>query len=344
MCIFLSILGTKLSRHDLVDNWQCVILQPTDFPLDMTHWEHPFFHSNLPRQESLLVQSSVVAHDEMGYYLNALGQTEGVAAVPPLVLCHCRDVDLLLAFWMEEIIDAKRVTKFISAVLLDGHWRPVMVTKGAPLKIISAEKFAKTLCAYSFPFKIEVALVHIGQVFSHDCGFQAFATLTTWLKDSTQNSNALHALMHLDSAAAWRYLFWQSLVISPKGKIAMEVAIGGHPEDVNFVVATHLHEHGVVREQGKDSVRQAVHSKRPWRQLKILADEHKPPVKIIKQEELQSVIHSRAKSGQSFGNVTTRPKTLNPFRQLLRQVIYAFHQECLFWLIRNRLARLASLN
>lgn len=268
-----------------------------------------------------------MADDEMKYYLSALNQPGEVRAVEPLVLHHCHDLDLMLDFWVEEIVDERRAPRLVSAVLLDGHWHPVMVQKGNKLHITTSRAFAGVLTSHPFPFEIELHLVEIGQVFPQDCGFQTFATITTWVKRTVLHSNRLYALMPVDSAAAWRYLFWQTLILGPRGTLSYEVAIGGHPDDIVFALATILHEHGVNRDHantrsreliqklGKDQVRRALDDKRPWHHLKALANSHKPPFKIIHAEELQAVIQERSKTGRSFGRASNKQvetKSMHP--------------------------------
>eukprot|EP00438_Fugacium_kawagutii_P019810 Skav227905 [mRNA] locus=scaffold146:48742:58424:- [translate_table: standard] len=289
-----SIVGQRLVLSDLIDNWQCIIMYHADTAPDEAQEFSPFLSSFLPRQESLLIQGAAVGHDEMAFYLRSIAGASTVKAIQPLVLNHCRDRNLLLDFWIAEFLEAHRCTELVSAVLHEGHWNPVMVIRTLDdrgqvcLTLRTTEQFAVLLHPAHSPFPLQVEV--------------------------SNQADRLAA----DAAAAWRFQFWQALITSGRGLQVGEVALGGHPEQLVFAVATLLHEHGVAKDQatgrskevlsalGVETVKLAMGSKRPWHQLKAAANDHRPMLKLIKPDELNSVIKERAKQGKSYGRSTNK--------------------------------------
>ena len=96
------------------------------------------------------------------------------------------------------------------------------------------------------------------------------------------------------------------------------VALGGHEDDLMVAISTLLKEDGVGAEQlqdraqamikklGTEAIKTPLQSSRPWQALKRIANEAKPPFRLIATEELDRVLAEKAKAGKPIGNRATK--------------------------------------
>lgn len=286
----------------------------------------PFYCDPQPRTQSMLTQGAFVAVDELEHYLSFLAIPNRVVVCPPLDLNYAPDIELLMDFWFESMQQLPQAKEIVTAILSDCHWNPIHVKLGKQWTITTTDSGAALVRAHppSVPFQLRA--VQMGSVFPGDCGFQVFAMLGNQTDIRQQKG-----VLAVDAAAAVRFLFWQKMAVSTDPPSSTEVSIGGASDEMVREVSTLLHEHGVPTAQtnqraqeviqavGKDSVRQALASRRPWHQLKQLANALRPPIRLIRSDELQAVIQERTRYGKSFGSASnkapegTRPtKVLSP--------------------------------
>eukprot|EP00438_Fugacium_kawagutii_P025214 Skav222623 [mRNA] locus=scaffold4205:177327:186767:+ [translate_table: standard] len=304
-----SILGHKLSVHDLVANWQVIVVTHTsDSIFDQTNGDD-CIAGPIPRVLSMLTQGVQVADDEMDFYLQAIASQHHCIQIPALVLPRVLDCEIELDHWITLINQGDSDKAVVSAVLADGHWSPVLRTSHGQWH--TTAEGARILKAIG---GIQAETHEVQVVFDQDCGFQTFAWLIYHLGCSP------HIVLAHDSAAAWRFLFWQHVAMRPREHTSTFAFLGGHKDDLQMAVATMLREHGVPNDQvlkradhvigklGKDKLQEAILGKRPWAQIKQLANMSQPKVQLVLPSELEQVLKSRSSNKQSIGSKETKTK------------------------------------
>lgn len=151
------------------------------------------------------------------------------------------------------------------------------------------------------------------QIFHNDCGFQTIA----WIIAVVSQQSTVTFFTYAQSCQ-WRQLFWHHVYINPESRSAMPVALGGHEDELLVAISTLLKEHGVGAEQlqdraqamikklGTEAIKTTLQSSRPWQALKRIANEAKPPFRLIAPEELDRVLAEKAKAGKPIGNRATK--------------------------------------
>eukprot|EP00438_Fugacium_kawagutii_P015677 Skav235300 [mRNA] locus=scaffold520:4940:14554:- [translate_table: standard] len=317
-----SVLGFPVSPTDQVADWAMLLLvdsanQP-DFGLTaMTNIIH-----DEDRAISCLMQGSWVADDEMRYYLGGF-QVKGYAqVVHPLLLAQVEDWELNLREWITH--EVMLVTGCaVSAILHNDHWIPVIIDHDGNLKFRTTPEGRTVLNTTELPSECDIDTFQMQSSFLNDCGFQAIG----WIAHQLGVQDA-SPKMSRESAADWRLLFWQQVLLGKVSSDPEQLAVGGHPDELMVAVATMLKEHGVpmthvneraaevVGKIGRDEIRRAVQATRPWAQLKQLANKCSPPLQLVLQSELDAVISSRSKKGSSFGRQTNKMVTKAEPREL----------------------------
>ena len=306
-----SMLGHPIAQHDIVDNWQCIILSKVVPDVDELSCESAQVRLyQMPRYKSMLHQGARVAVDEMVFYLNSIAVKYGVHAAVPFILSTCEDVALLVDAWLDMSSDNGKHEKFVSAMLLGGHWTPVVVVaEHGKFQLHTDPVGAEAWKAFNVP----AVQVHVGgsceSNFTHDCGFQTVAWLSNFL-----DSNAIR-VMSSDAAASWRFLCWQKTLMTPStAKTATFVLLGGHSQEIQVALAAILREHGVFSDRamkranevleclGSSAVEQAIHSVRPWVTLKQHANRQTPKLQLVQEDEFQKIVAARARNPKPVGN------------------------------------------
>eukprot|EP00438_Fugacium_kawagutii_P015205 Skav221104 [mRNA] locus=scaffold693:298165:302673:- [translate_table: standard] len=310
-----SVVGQQLSEVDLVANWQVVVLQ---HHLDKTQDQNnmvDFLQPHGCRGRSLMIQGTQVAHDEMAYYLSALG-SEQCKVVMPLIVPMMVDPEQEFQLWFQQFSGEETGTNRVSAILSRGHWSPVLQTGDGNLH--TTVEGGAVLANMG----INNAQTHeMEAVFEHDCGFQTFAWLSYHLGRSP------HLLMAIDVAASWRFLFWQHVSLTQSQNMHPLLALGGHKEELQVALTSLLREHGVPMEEvvrrtdqvldriGREKLTQAFQSKRPWAQIKQLANGCQPKLQLVLPSELEQVLKHKTSTNRSVGSKDNKLRAGPPVSQ-----------------------------
>ena len=279
--------------------------------------------AHMPRIESALLQGPAVASDEMMFYLSAISAVGLAKAKPPFILDGMTDLLVDAQVWIggvdqvnecnaqQLVYSADRWINFqpvteatVTAIWSKYHWIPVWIVPTSDGIVVHTTFDGIKVWELLFPWWQTVVQVHddLPKSFDHDCGFRAFAWLVS---QSTQTP-----LYSLSAAEAWgwRHLFWQTLVTTPRG--AQRFVLGGQSE-LETALQAILREHGVfpsrlsertaqlIKSFPAQSLSSAFQSSRPWQTLKQMASNHKPPIRLVLEDELQTAIRSRAKDKKS---------------------------------------------
>lgn len=281
-------------------------------PNDKSNDDLPFHQaeqilSTLPRWFSLLVQGTRVAQDEMIHYLTAISSQFGVAMVPPILLDTWEDSQI-----QEWSLALRQAPVSISTILVGGHWIPVVVSNQDGFHAISTEQ-GLSLSSNLMPDAVGVEGPMMEQIFPNDCGFQSIA----WLIAVVSHQSTVSSFTYAQSCQ-WRQLFWHHVYINPSSRSALPVVLGGHEDDLMVAITTLLKEHGVGAEQlqdraqaivkklGAEPINNALQSSRPWQTLKRIANEAKPPFRLVAPDELDRILAEKAKAGKPIGNRATK--------------------------------------
>ena len=259
--------------------------------------------------------------------------------MPILLACEClkRNGVQLIAQWLESL--PVFPTVIIGAVAVGGHWLPFMWTWTASGLTASSwdvagnnprclnvlhDALSKAVGARTF-----ITHTDIRQFAADDyCGL----CTVRWLDHRVRGkmlpttTDEVHYLHDVARAQFLEFLATQTVVPRPW------IWAAGLDAKAQTRAQELLIQHGVPQQQidarlklllhtlGVSEVQNAMTSGNPWRALKSLANQQKPPVKIILPEELEKMIQlrsssgvakSKSKKGQGKGN-PTRPPLLDP--------------------------------
>ena len=285
-----------------------------------------------PRWFAALQQGTRVAHDEMYQYLGAISSQYANAFVMPLLMAQWEDAQI--QEWKDSFQSSQPT---ISAILVGGHWIPLIVQQDGEQVITTTDK-GSSLCTNLFPEAKIVRGKEMETKFLNDCGFQAVAWI---IAEVTQQDTVSH-LTH-QQACEWRQLFWHRGLIDPQSHACQTLALGGHDPELIIAVSTLLKEHGVdvehlqdraqtmITKLGSDQIKEALHSSRPWQKLKRLANDSSPPFRLIAPEELERILTEKAKAGKPIGNRSSKAPKIQAPAPIIALALRtsSFPQECL---------------
>ena len=270
-----STLGKGLHKGTMLGLHQCVVIESINGESPQTYLDLQLQCVGLARYRSILVQHGWVAVDEMKFYLRALSTQSGVAVIDPMIISDLGDVPLLTEAWLHDVKVAVGSSTVITAILWCGHWIPYVFQQG-PDQLIAITT-GEGVKIWPLTQQHDVEVVDEGEVckiFPNDCGFQAIAWIGARIGKGSSHDREK---MDLDSAEAWRFLFWQNTMMNPKNATSCRyIHVGGHADELHIAVAAILKEHGVFGERvmarvkevvdklGKHEVQQAIASIRPW--------------------------------------------------------------------------------
>ena len=278
---------------------------------------------HMPRIESALLQGPAVASDEMMFYLNAISAVGLAKVKAPFIVDGMTDLLVDAQIWIEGVdrtnqfnaqqmvYSADKWMNFqpvqeatVTAIWYKYHWIPVWLVPTADGITVHTTFDGIKIWEFLFPWWQTVIQVHdaLPPTFQHDCGFRAFAWLVS------QSTQTPLASLSVAEAWGWRHLFWQSIVTAPKPLVRF--VLGGQSE-LETALQAILREHGVfasrlpervsvlIRSFSGQALTGVFQSHRPWQSLKQLASNHKPPIRLVLEDELQSVIKTRTKDKKS---------------------------------------------
>ena len=306
-----SVLGHSIAMHDLVDNWQCIVLSSAVPDIDEQSCESAQIRLyRMPRFQSLLHQGSRVAVDEMNFYLQSFAAKYDVHNAMPFVIENNEDVVLLADAWLDVASESHQHAKVVSAMLVGGHWTPIIVKCSNDQYEIHTDPVGETVWK---AFNVPGVTIHssgcCNSVFTNDCGFQSVAWISHFLEDGGNQ------VMSYDAAASLRFMFWQDLLMNTTKALHLAiVTLGGHPQDVQIALAAILREHGVFSDRamprasavldrlGVAAIEKIIHSSRPWIALKQQANQLNPKLQLVQEDEFQKVVAARSRNNKPVGN------------------------------------------
>ena len=307
-----STLGKGLHKETMLGLHQCVVIESIQSESPQTYLELQLQCVGLARYRSILVQHGWVAVDEMKFYLCALSSQSGVAVIEPMIISDLGDVPLLTEAWLHDVKVAAENSTVITAILWCGHWIPFVFQQGPDQLIAITSGEGVKMWPLTQQHDVEVGDEgEVCKIFPNDCGFQAIAWIGARIGKGSSHDREK---MDSDSAEAWRFLFWQNIMMNPKkAKSCRYIHVGGHADELHIAVAAILKEHGVFGERvmprakevvdklGKHEVQQAIASIRPWVALKQLANQASPKLNLVWEDEFNVVVKARAKQSKPVG-------------------------------------------
>ena len=313
-----SSMNTPIPMFDPLQDGQLVHLceafpDSEKCPMYAIHPKFPQINFPCVRMEALWNQLSWVAVDETQYYLRAV-ESDQIATEFPMITLHSGPgipQHDLIEEWLKEPIRQAATSVLASVMLLNHHWTPVVLRSDAgqitltttPEGIIVLRTFLETQ-------GIRYVTRVMPSTFPADCGFQAFA----WIIAIAQDMNPEPLQVH--QAEGWRKLFLRYLIMTDRHIERVEsLELGGMPGDhaVTRQLCDLLLNHGVWQERvheraaylvqqiGITRLQTILTSKRAWSDLKAAATHHRPPIKIVMQDELDHQIKQRVGQTKSFG-------------------------------------------
>ena len=275
--------------------------------------------SNMAQLERLSVlqqQGPVWGDDELLFGLQNIALTtdadQGVVVWDPLLVTGLTQVEVS-STWCSMVSCLEPMCTVISAVLLGGHWIPLVWridTVGAKLHTLSVtaeyESKVESLAQVIGLFRGEAQGIwrshSTGFVPSGHCGALALAFVRhlLWGWPFPQNHDAL---VELDAQLRSEFSAQVSdpcvrpqlagLGLSTPARLAEVLVHHGVP-----VAESMSRAHSAVQALGEDNVARALDAHNPWRELKWLGNQLRPPYMLIKPSELQKQIDQRSQDVQ----------------------------------------------
>ena len=313
-------LGMHVYEKQELENGQVIVMSHQSLEpraIDQV-WTLQITLLSMPRIIALFHQHSLVAHDEMNFYLQAVASSTKCEWVHPMIFGDMETHAFAVEGWMTSLEKtASCFGQAVTVVLLQHHWIPFVCMhdeKGFTIVTTNEGVHLWDTIKIHGPDvlttdQVRVKIVPCQVVFDYDCGFQCIWWLFSQATASTQVFAASMAL-----AQEMRFNFAMSLM-GARSKVGHPCELmlgGGGSSEMSVALAAILKEHGVPVEQlqsriqqvleelSSSVVEQAFQSKRPWQSLKAAANAKK--LQLVLPHELQQVLESRAKSGQPIGN------------------------------------------
>ena len=279
--------------------------------------QYPFM-DNMSRHDALWSQQGWVACDEMKFYLQMIGQPNLTNTTPPVIVPQDEDGPRLIEEWltigMDKIGAGHTSFSLHTACLFNQHWFPISALfNNDEIKVTTTLTDLPTLknwiqvsLGFDVLFQYRVPI----ESFPADCGFQTIAAI---MAHDLADSRAYP--MSSEDAIKWRQQFANHLANQGTAdRFDYQVQYGGVAEPLVTELSVLLQAHGVKADRvgelathliqtfGKQSIQQTLGSARPWADMKAKASAHRPPIKLVLTEELQSQIHDRLQTGKQIGN------------------------------------------
>ena len=343
-------LGRELKFTDPLEDGMCVVLtslQLIDIAEDpkIAMGQIQARVCTMPRTIGVFLQHAFVASDELAFYVRKVAQEYDAVFIDPVIVDDILSLPVISEQWMIAICHALQKTNqygahvnaAFSAIHAHGHWMPVYVSVG-PQRTLRVALTLGGEALWPSMFNEESRAAHkiraraMETSFPNDCGFQAAA----WLAQEV--TGTAFELVTPEVALVMRQEF---VAAQDKQNSQARSCILGGTQDVAFALGTILREHGVFDERiqdrvatimeqlGASTVQGAILSTRPWAAIKQLANQHKPRIQLILQDEFDKVRQERAVSGKPVGDkslkIQKRPARYVPQIQINPQDIALPH-------------------
>ena len=312
--------GTPIPLYEPVVDKQVVYLQqfPQDHrcPVLAGQISRPDIPLGTCRIHILWKQLAWVAQDEMWFYLQTSVGQEIAHPFMPEVYHDEAAANEEAGVWLHRMYLAAADLPVVSAAIVQGHWIPIILTRRA--SVVTIETTPEGTCflraaqeiTNDLHLTLEVKQKVLPQEFAADCGFQTLA----WLLANLLGCPAVP--MSAMKAEQWRYLFAEHLLHTRHHvDIIHHIHLGGMKQDDEMIqdLSKLLEEHGVFHDRSFDratkiaermtpgNLSSILTSRKPWPDLKQAANQMKPPMKLIMQDELEAQIRARSRHRTQFG-------------------------------------------
>lgn len=315
-----SIVGTIMPSTHQVEDLQIIVmrqdLEQTNCPLHSDQ-AHPPSMVGLTRMQALWRQQGWVAQDEMIHYMVQLSnqhahQMDEPLCIPDEYKKRCETLGVWFGECIEKGIANGPPTTIYQVFWYQHHWFPV--------EVIIHEDRTEMYTTSDMQSKlqhwideaagpgIQVRAQTVISAFPADCGFQTIA----WLQSRMAGQETVKPIDPKE-AIQMRQDFAKT-IHEQAVPMPAELRLGGaNSDNVKKQLQQLIEQHGVAPERtakcaqqlmqaiGLPALQTALGSSRPWADLKTLATQCSPPIKIVLTSELQTAIANRIKSGQPFG-------------------------------------------
>ena len=249
-------LGSPVKLSDVTTPYQQIFLRELRvYEPGVQGVAPPFLESLVPctRIQVLRNQEAWVAVDEMNHYLQMIASTDQIHVTPACVISSDVEEDQLekvLHEWFRQALpDRDPHSKSITALLVQGHWFPVVVTPQHGKVTVQTTSAGHSwidvaIRSQGIEYSIEPVSFPLVTRFNNDCGFQTVA----WLMDSIVASDfgePLHCVppVEVSTAVAWRGSFEHHLILNSldhEQVIPAELQFGGAIQVCSAVVEPNL--------------------------------------------------------------------------------------------------------
>eukprot|EP00438_Fugacium_kawagutii_P009704 Skav211707 [mRNA] locus=scaffold2852:13650:23301:- [translate_table: standard] len=320
MCKAVSLVGSMVPLNAEVHDNQVLYLLPCDVPTPAGCASHNRLQvpnvASMSRAEAIWHQRGWVAQDELNYYLQTIGTDTNVEVTPPIIVpsdaeTRSNVIDNWLGDMMEQ--SSKASTSLIAHTIFwyNHHWFPVKAEfSHDTMTVTTTPDMSQVVQAWiseSTGTMIEVNAVPVRSVFPADCGFQAVA----WLRCVAQNQPVVP--MEVEEAIQLRQRFMQAIEHHQDVPANTLILGGANNDQLKQALQALVEQHGVSKDRsaqcvqhmithiGSQPLQKALGTNRPWPEVKTLATQCSPPIKIVLTSELQQAIANRVKTGKPFG-------------------------------------------
>eukprot|EP00438_Fugacium_kawagutii_P001429 Skav205000 [mRNA] locus=scaffold3521:51641:56874:- [translate_table: standard] len=294
----------------------------------------------IPRSQLLYMQGPWVETTEYQFYLQVI--TEPSVAVPmePLVVPEfIMDDELkdLMHAWAPQCMNKIASVGFIAtAFLVHDHWFPVILKVHAfGTRMITTKEAADwvDIAFQAYTHNMQIQLFPLPWSVACDCGFQSIG----WTQHHLQSIVTEEAITDAPAvskpqAVQWREMYEAHLtdqgqrnhLVIPAALRFGGVSNGALVDFLQDLLSQHGVPSAVLAERaesildalGRGPVQQAMRSAHQWRDLKALANQHRPKVQLVLAGELENAIQDRLQTQQEFGH--KKKKRATPVQDKLK--------------------------
>ena len=268
------------------------------------------------RFQALLAQGPLVADDEMAYYA-ALIRQQGHKVGQPVVIDTPDDPEQQIAEWVLQSMHDHEVSPgcsvFMVPILFMSHWSPIAahVNQGHCTLFVpqDLDRYIRPLiiesCGVS-EISFETFMLPTG--FAADCGFQT----VNWMFAHAIGNKHPRAVTPAQ-ADQWRTPFARH-VLQQNQVTGASIRLGGVLQPDQLLLQSVLKQHGVsqdrlstcathlINQLGAEAIAKALASSQTWKDLKTLASQAVPPIRIVLASELDAAVQARLESAKPFGS------------------------------------------
>ena len=298
---------------------------------------HAQQHTCLPmrgqsRFQGLLQQGPLVAVDEMIFYVQLI-RNQGHTISDPIVLDSPADAEQAVAIWVLQCLQAFDMDPtsqvFMVPLLYLSHWSPLALHASTDSKTLlisqDLEKHIMPLVTEAIGTReLDFGSFLMPSEFAADCGFQT----VSWFFAHANGADHPKAIMPAQ-ADQWRVPFALH-ISSHQQAMTTDIRLGGTMQPDQLLLQSVLKQHGVhqdrlatcasslIQQLGSEAISKALGSSQPWKDLKTLATQASPPIRIVLASEIDAAVKARLATGKPMGTKANKKQaTKGPQPQVI---------------------------